>query len=198
MSNLTKVIKRRLTIGMIPSDGIGKEVIPAAQRVMEAVIPGIKFIQLEAGFEYFQKTGVALPDETVSILKKECDGALFGSVSSPSHKVAGYSSPIVALRKKLDLYANVRPVTTPVGSKEKPIDMLIIRENTECLVINYLIFSTSNRKELKRMSKLVYRLLGQIAKLQSLLQSELQRLHLILQLHEHMHVQKTLFINNQK
>jgi homoisocitrate dehydrogenase len=137
MSNLkpiSKVIKRRLTIGMIPSDGIGKEVIPAAQRVMEAVVPGIKFIQLEAGFEYFQKTGIALPDETVSILKKECDGALFGSVSSPSHKVAGYSSPIVALRKKLDLYANVRPVTTPVGSKEKPIDMLIIRENTECLV----------------------------------------------------------------
>jgi isocitrate/isopropylmalate dehydrogenase len=43
-------------------------------------------------------------------LKESCDCALFGSVSSPSTRVAGYSSPIVALRKVLDLYANVRPV----------------------------------------------------------------------------------------
>ncbi len=56
------------------------------------------------------------------------------AVSSPSHKVAGYSSPIVALRKKMDLYANVRPITSAVGAKGKPIDMLIVRENTECLV----------------------------------------------------------------
>ena len=61
---------------------------------------------------------------------KECDGALFGAVrcactilgymiedsmrscSSPSRRVTGYSSPIVALRKELDLYANVRPVAS--------------------------------------------------------------------------------------
>lgn len=57
--------------------------------------------------------------------------------SSPSHKVAGYSSPIVALRKHLDLYANVRPVksvNSPAFPNQKALDMLIIRENTECLV----------------------------------------------------------------
>jgi isocitrate/isopropylmalate dehydrogenase len=57
--------------------------------------------------------------------------------SSPSHKVAGYSSPIVALRKHLDLYANVRPVKSvdsPAFPNQKLCDMLIIRENTECLV----------------------------------------------------------------
>lgn len=57
--------------------------------------------------------------------------------SSPSHKVAGYSSPIVALRKHLDLYANVRPVksvNSPAFPNQKLLDMLIIRENTECLV----------------------------------------------------------------
>lgn len=37
---------------------------------------------------------------------------MFGAVSSPSHKVAGYSSPIVALRKHMDLYANIRPVAS--------------------------------------------------------------------------------------
>jgi len=57
--------------------------------------------------------------------------------SSPSHKVAGYSSPIVALRKHLDLYANVRPVKSVISDKDfnqRPMDILIIRENTECLV----------------------------------------------------------------
>jgi homoisocitrate dehydrogenase len=112
---------------------------------MEAVAPGkFRFVDLEAGFELFQRTGVALPDDTVKEMSA-CQGALFGAVSSPSHKVAGYSSPIVALRKKLDLYANVRPVSTSVptpghSSKHsisplgKPVDMVIVRENTECLV----------------------------------------------------------------
>lgn len=55
-------------------------------------------------------------------------------MSSPSSAVKGYSSPIVALRKKLDLYANVRPVKT-VASHPKPIDMVIVRENTEDLYV---------------------------------------------------------------
>lgn len=67
-------------------------------------------------------------------MKKECDGALFGAVSSPTTKVAGYSSPIVALRKKLDLYANVRPVKTTPSSKAQ-IDLVIVRENTEDLYV---------------------------------------------------------------
>lgn len=67
-------------------------------------------------------------------LRKECDGALFGAVSSPTTKVAGYSSPIVALRKKLDLYANVRPVKT-TSSSRNPIDLVIVRENTEDLYV---------------------------------------------------------------
>lgn len=69
------------------------------------------------------------------ILKTECDGAMFGSVSSPSHKVEGYSSPIVALRKHLDLYANVRPVASVTGTPGPTVDMVIVRENTECLYI---------------------------------------------------------------
>ena len=92
------------------------------------------FVNLNAGFETFEKTGTALPDATVDTLKNECDGALFGAVSSPTHAVKGYSSPIVALRKRLDLYANVRPVKT-VMSAPKPIDMVIVRENTEDLYV---------------------------------------------------------------
>ena len=73
--------------------------------------------------------------------------------SSPSRRVAGYSSPIVQLRKELDLYANIRPVVsvrdflshlrddtqlpTQVAKdpSEKPaVDLVVVRENTECLV----------------------------------------------------------------
>lgn len=68
-------------------------------------------------------------------MKKECNGALFGAVSSPNTKVAGYSSPIVALRKQLDLYANVRPVKTTLNSKASAIDLVIVRENTEDLYV---------------------------------------------------------------
>merc|ERR1711900_58903 len=122
---------RTLRIGLIPGDGIGREVIPAGRRILEALPASLKlkfeFVDLEAGFETFEKTGAALPDKTVEILKKECDGALFGAVSSPSKAVKGYSSPIVALRKRLDLYANVRPVKSVMTAKN-PIDMVIVRE----------------------------------------------------------------------
>ncbi|KAL6813042.1 Isocitrate/isopropylmalate dehydrogenase [Trichoderma sp. SZMC 28013] len=129
---------RTLRIGLIPGDGIGKEVIPAGRRILEALPASLKlkfdFVDLKAGFETFEQTGSALPDATVDVLRNECQGALFGAVSSPTHAVKGYSSPIVALRKRLDLYANVRPVKT-VLTAAKPIDMVIVRENTEDLYV---------------------------------------------------------------
>lgn len=59
--------------------------------------------------------------------------------SSPSTKVEGYSSPIVALRKRLDLYANVRPVKSVRGAAI-PVDLVIVRENTEDLVPSPLTY----------------------------------------------------------
>lgn len=129
---------KTLKIGLIPGDGIGREVIPAGKAVLESLPKSLDlqfdFVNLDAGFELFQKTGVALPDKTVEVLQNECNGALFGAVSSPTTKVAGYSSPIVALRKKLGLYANVRPVKSVEGIG-RPVDMVIVRENTEDLYI---------------------------------------------------------------
>ncbi|KZP12083.1 mitochondrial NAD-homo-isocitrate dehydrogenase LysB [Athelia psychrophila] len=132
--------RQSLKIGLIPADGIGREVIPAAKAAIIALgsdIPKPEFIDLLAGFEHFTRKGTALPEETLRSLREECDCALFGSVSSPSSKVEGYSSPIVALRKELDLYANIRPVTsvasTPGGKPS--IDLVVVRENTECLYV---------------------------------------------------------------
>ena len=56
--------------------------IQAARTVLESLSDGPKFefVNLDAGFEYFQKTGTALPQETLDVLKNECNGALFGAV----------------------------------------------------------------------------------------------------------------------
>ncbi|KAL8918627.1 MAG: hypothetical protein Q9172_005343 [Xanthocarpia lactea] len=129
---------RALRIGLLPGDGIGREVIPAGRRILETLsstLPlSFTFTTLPAGYTHFQETGIALPPKTVQTLRSECDAALFGAVSSPTKKVAGYSSPIVALRKQLDLYANVRPVKT-VSTAQKQIDLVIVRENTEDLYV---------------------------------------------------------------
>ena len=125
--------RKGCSIALIPGDGIGKEVVPAARRVLEATGLPLHFVELEAGWGAFQRAGHALPPETVEALS-ECEGALFGAVSSPSHRVSGYASPIVALRRILDLYANLRPlVSAPVPGSRPGVDLLMVRENTECL-----------------------------------------------------------------
>ncbi|KAF5364243.1 hypothetical protein D9756_000820 [Leucocoprinus leucothites] len=158
--SLSTAARSSLKIGLIPADGIGKEVIPAARQAIEALgsdIPKPEFVDLPAGWETFTKTGVALPQETVDILRSDCDCALFGSVSSPSRKVVGYSSPIVALRKELDLYANIRPVTSvslQVG--EKPaVDLIVVRENTECLYVKQETSTVGEHGKEARATRLI-------------------------------------------
>ena len=65
---LSTAARQSLKIGLVPADGIGKEVIPAARTAIEAVgsdVPKLQFVDLVAGFELFTRSGVALPDETV-------------------------------------------------------------------------------------------------------------------------------------
>ncbi len=157
------------SLGLIPGDGIGKEVIPAGRRLLEALPSSLnlkfEFVDLKAGFETFEQTGAALPDKTVEILKNECDGALFGAVSSPSTAVKGYSSPIVALRKRLDLYANVRPVKSVMTAKN-PIDMVIVRENTEDLYVKEeKTFDGPDGKVAEAIKRISYKASFRIAKM---------------------------------
>lgn len=111
---------------LINGDGIGAEVIPAAHQVLESLGLPIEFRYAQAGFGTFEQTGNALPPETLTQCQQS-DAILFGATQSPMGKVAGYSSPILNLRKHLDLYANLRPAL------QGEIDMLIVRENTEGL-----------------------------------------------------------------
>jgi len=120
-------------IVLIPGDGIGPEVIPVAARVLAATGVALEFVPAEAGWGTFERRGTALPEETLALVR-ECGLALFGAVSSPSRKVPGYRSPIVALRRELDLYANLRPaLSAPIPGSRPGIDLLLVRENTEGL-----------------------------------------------------------------
>ena len=121
------------TIVLIPGDGVGKEVIPAAAEVLAALGLGFKFVEAQAGFEHFRRTGNAIPDETLA--EVEAAGvAMFGATASPSTSVPGYRSPILALRKTFDLYANLRPTFSLPGKFSRPnVNLIIVRENTEGL-----------------------------------------------------------------
>lgn len=120
---------------VIPGDGIGQEVIPAAVAVLTAVIPHLHTQTASAGWSTFQEQGVSVPPATLDAIRT-CGAALFGAVSSPSHKVAGYRSAILTLRQELNLYANLRPVHSWPNVSPKPgINMLIVRENSEGLYV---------------------------------------------------------------
>jgi homoisocitrate dehydrogenase len=136
-----------LRILVLPGDGIGQEVIPAALDVLRATGLPFEFVPGEAGWQCFQRHGTSLPDETLAAARA-AEAILFGAVSSPSQPVEGYRSPIVGLRRALDLYANIRPVISDwglgIGNQEnapnpqslvpnRHVDLVVVRENTEGL-----------------------------------------------------------------
>ncbi len=120
------------TVTLISGDGTGPEITEATRRVLEAT--GLEFIWdvQPAGAETLEKCGTILPDAAIESIKRT-GVALKGPITTPIGK--GVRSANVALRKKLDLYANVRPARTYQGlrSRYEQIDMIIVRENTEDL-----------------------------------------------------------------
>lgn len=122
------------SITLIPGDGIGPEVAAAARRAVDAT--GIRFDweTVELNKDVILKTGRSLPENVVESLERTRVG-LKGPVTTPIGE--GFSSVNVALRKRLDLYANVRPVHSLPGVatrfQDVKIDMIIFRENTEDL-----------------------------------------------------------------
>ncbi|WP_138268085.1 isocitrate/isopropylmalate dehydrogenase family protein [Anaerofustis stercorihominis] len=119
-------------VTLIYGDGIGKEVMASAVEVIKATGAEINFEEEIAGLEAVEKYGEPLPKKVIDSIKKN-KVALKGPVTTPVGK--GFRSVNVTLRKELNLYANVRPVKTYEGLKNRyeDIDLVIIRENTEGL-----------------------------------------------------------------
>jgi isocitrate dehydrogenase (NAD+) len=124
--------KRRIAI--IPGDGIGPEIMDATLSILEAVGFEAEWIPLDAGLAAIEKGKPAMPPETIEAIR-EIGVALKSPTTTPAG--GGHSSANVALRKALDLFANVRPAKTMPGLKgpfsDKEIDLIIVRENTEDL-----------------------------------------------------------------
>lgn len=120
-------------IAVIPGDGIGPEVMSAAISVLKAMEDksskfGFDFTEYMAGDANKAKTGIAMTEETFAAVKAS-DACLFAAVGETAKEV------IIPLRQRLNLYANIRPakVYPNVPNVKGQMDMVMVRENTECL-----------------------------------------------------------------
>jgi isocitrate dehydrogenase (NAD+) len=119
---------------LIPGDGIGPEVAHATCRAVDATGVDISWRRAELNEAIILEAGKSLPKYVLDSLDETRVG-LKGPVTTPV--AGGFQSVNVALRKALDLFANVRPIRTLPGIKTRfedvKIDMVIFRENTEDL-----------------------------------------------------------------
>jgi homoisocitrate dehydrogenase len=123
-----------LTICLIEGDGIGREVVPAAAEALAALGLDLTFTHASIGYGAYQATGQALPEAAVDAILA-ADAALFGAVTTPVG-IPNYRSPVVAMRRALDLYANLRPVQSlPIPGCRPGVNLWIVRENTEDLYV---------------------------------------------------------------
>jgi isocitrate dehydrogenase (NAD+) len=117
---------------LIPGDGIGPEVTAAGRRVLDAAGAPVQWIECQAGLAALAAGQELLPDQTVEAIRQH-RVALKGPCTTPVGE--GFTSINVQLRKRLSLYAAVRPVRSLDGvpTRFAGVDLVIVRENTEGL-----------------------------------------------------------------
>jgi isocitrate dehydrogenase (NAD+) len=118
------------TIAVLRGDGIGPEIMRATLRVLDELKTGLEYEFVEAGLAAQEKFGELLPAATLESIAKH-RVALKSPLTTPVG--GGFASLNVELRKRFDLYANVRPALTIPGTKSlyEGIDIITVRENTE-------------------------------------------------------------------
>ncbi len=133
-------------ITLIQGDGIGPEVTNSAKAVIEATGLEVCWDIVNAGIHIYEKEGVVVPDSVFDSIEKN-KVVLKGPITTPIGK--GFRSVNVMLRKKYNLFSNVRPVKTIPGTKSpfKNIDLVIFRENTEGLYIGIEKQTSENSAE---------------------------------------------------
>ncbi|MCK4547015.1 MAG: isocitrate/isopropylmalate dehydrogenase family protein [Candidatus Eisenbacteria sp.] len=135
-------------IAVLPGDGVGKDVMEAAQICLDALKLDAEYVHGDVGWEFWKTEGDPLPDRTIELLRsvKAC---LFGAITSKPRDEANeeldpglrnkglvYFSPIVRLRQEFNLHTNLRPCKTYPGNPlnfRDDIDLVVFRENTEGL-----------------------------------------------------------------
>jgi 3-isopropylmalate dehydrogenase len=138
---VTSTTKR---IAVIPGDGIGKEVIPAALKVIEASGAAVDFTHFDWGADRHLADGTTVPPDGFATLARDFEAIFLGAFGDPRVKSNIHAKEILlGMRFKMDLYANVRPVRLleaslcPLkGIEPADIDFVVIRENTEGVYVD--------------------------------------------------------------
>src|SRR5471032_2762491 len=132
-------VKGDLRLLVLEGDGIGPEITAATLTVLRAADAkfalGLSFENAAVGWAARKASGSTFPD-AVEAAAKAADGVLLGPVSHNDYppRAEGGLNPSGELRKRLDLYANIRPARSRDGFPPrcgKPVDLVIVRENTE-------------------------------------------------------------------
>lgn len=119
------------TITVLRGDGIGPEIMEATLHVLDTMNLGLQYEFAEAGMTALEKVGELLPAATMDSIRKNRI-ALKSPLTTPVGE--GFSSINVELRKRFDLYANVRPAKSFPNTKSRfpdGVDIITVRENTE-------------------------------------------------------------------
>jgi isocitrate dehydrogenase (NAD+) len=119
------------TIAVIRGDGIGPEIMDATLRVIESLGLGLQYEFVEAGLAAYEKYGELLPQPTLDAIARH-RVALKSPLTTPVGE--GFSSINVELRRRFDLYANVRPAISFPHTRSRfaeNVDLITVRENTE-------------------------------------------------------------------
>jgi 3-isopropylmalate dehydrogenase len=131
-------------IAVVPGDGIGKEVIPAALMVLKATGAPLEFTEFDWSADRYLKDGTTIPADGFTMLDGEFDAIFVGALGDPRVSSNIHAKEILlGMRFKMDLYANVRPVKLlheslcPLKNvKPEDVDFVVIRENTEGLYMD--------------------------------------------------------------
>src|SRR5437016_1543449 len=126
-------------IAVVEGDGIGKEVIPAAIKVVEATQAAVEFTTFDWSADRYLKDGVTVPPDAFAMLQRDFDAIFVGALGDPRVPSNIHAKEILlGMRFKMDLYANVRPVKLldeslcPLKNvKPEHVDFVVVRENTE-------------------------------------------------------------------
>lgn len=121
-----------MKITLIKGDGIGPEITEAMKKIASTLKINIEFEEINAGLSVFEEEGVYIPQRLFDSIR-ENKIAIKGPITTPIGH--GFRSINVELRKKFDLFANIRPIKAPgpLELKFDGVDMVIFRENTEDL-----------------------------------------------------------------
>lgn len=132
-------------VTLIRGDGIGPEVAAATRMAIDATGVKIDWVVVDAGVDMMERYGTPLPEHVLDAIKST-KTAIKGPITTPVG--TGFRSVNVEIRKRLNLYANLRPAKSIVGVKSyfQDIDLVIVRENTEDLYAGIEFASTSPKQ----------------------------------------------------